>query len=121
MTQRIVSSLYFYIGIPAFNRANLVHVLALEINERACEAFPNSVDLWLLRIELVNKTQTQSESVMAEDQLFQTALSKNGASFRLWSAYVEWIEKKWQDDVLKSDIVDDLLTVSKPIEYPFLV
>ncbi|KAI8576019.1 hypothetical protein K450DRAFT_258984 [Umbelopsis ramanniana AG] len=82
----------------------------LEINERACEAFPESVDLWLLRIELVDKTQTQSESVMAEDQLFQTALSKNGASFRLWSAYVEWIEKKWQDDVLQSDIVDELLT-----------
>lgn len=82
----------------------------LEISERACEAFPNSVDLWLLRIELVNNTQTQSESVMAEDQLFQTALGKNGASFKLWSAYVEWIEKKWQDDVLKSDIVDELMT-----------
>ncbi|CAO3681564.1 unnamed protein product [Umbelopsis ramanniana] len=82
----------------------------LEISERACEAFPNSVDLWLLRIELVNNTQTQSESVMAEDQLFQTALGKNGASFKLWSAYLEWIEKKWQDDVLKSDTVDELLT-----------
>jgi hypothetical protein len=99
-----------------FIRANFVYVLALEISERACEAFPNSVDLWLLRIELVNNSQTQSESVMAEDQLFQTALGKNGASFKLWSAYVEWIEKKWQDDVLTSDVVDELLTVSKSLE-----
>lgn len=93
----------------------------MEISERACEAFPNSVELWLLRIELVSNTQTQSESVMAENQLFQTALSKNGASFKLWSAYIEWIEKKWQDDVLKSDTVDELLTVSRSPEYQSIV
>lgn len=58
---------------------------------------------------------------MAENQLFQTALSKNGASFKLWSAYIEWIEKKWQDDVLKSDTVDELLTVSRSPEYQSIV
>ncbi|KAH8555222.1 U3 small nucleolar RNA-associated protein 6-domain-containing protein [Umbelopsis sp. PMI_123] len=85
---------------------------ALAIAEKACEAFPTSVDVWLKRIELVDNTQTQSESVMAEDQLFQTALNKNGASFKLWSAYVDWIEKKWQNDALKPDTVDELLTTA---------
>lgn len=78
----------------------------------ACNAFPKSVDLWLLRIDLVNNSETQTESAMSEDQLFQKALDNNGESFKLWSAYVEWIEKKWQDDVLANDVVDDLLTVS---------
>lgn len=70
------------------------------------------MDLWLLRIDLVNNSETQTESAMSEDQLFQKALDNNGESFKLWSAYVEWIEKKWQDDVLANNVVDDLLTVS---------
>jgi hypothetical protein len=59
----------------------------------------------------VNDNQTQTDSAMTENQLFQTALDSNGESFKLWSAYVEWIERKWQDDALTSDIVDDLFTV----------
>jgi hypothetical protein len=116
MRQAKVKISVVHISIQCYIINNHSYIVALAIAEKACEAFPTSVDVWLKRIELVDNTQTQSESVMAEDQLFQTALNKNGASFKLWSAYVDWIEKKWQNDALKPDTVDELLTVSGAIQ-----
>lgn len=65
-----------------------------------------------MRIELTGVAGEQTDSVMSEEELFQTALNKNGESFKLWSAYVQWIEKQWQDDALTSDNVGELMTVS---------
>jgi hypothetical protein len=66
----------------------------------------------LTELLLVNDTEEVTESVESEEQLFQLALNKNGESFKLWSTYVDWIEKKWKDDALNREAVDELMVVS---------
>ncbi|CAM0143018.1 U3 snoRNP protein [Umbelopsis sp. WA50703] len=85
---------------------------ALSIAIHACDVFTKCVDLWLARIELVNDTEEVTESVESEEQLFQLALNKNGESFKLWSTYVDWIEKKWKDDALNREAVDELMVIA---------
>ncbi|GAB5585659.1 U3 snoRNP protein [Umbelopsis nana] len=107
--KQLMSEKMYLLWIQLFRSQNeTTQALAIAVN--ACNAFPKCVDLWLTRINLVNDNQTQTDSAMTENQLFQTALDSNGESFKLWSAYVQWIERKWQDDALTSDIVDDLFT-----------
>jgi U3 small nucleolar RNA-associated protein 6 len=65
-----------------------------DVAARGLEYYPNSVTLWILRIQLSKEDHAQQSAFYAE------ALDLNPTSLTLWSSYKDWILKEQDPDTL---------------------
>ncbi|KAJ1916740.1 U3 snoRNP protein [Mycoemilia scoparia] len=65
----------------------------------ATEAFPNSPDLWIARIniEMGNAKKGSKAGKRLDSLILDSALSSNAGSYALWYKWLSWIEWQWKN------------------------
>ncbi|ORZ03431.1 U3 small nucleolar RNA-associated protein 6-domain-containing protein [Syncephalastrum racemosum] len=79
---------------------------ALDSAKKGVEAYPHSVKIWLLRLELLR----DDEDRIDPKELYLKSLNKNPASKELWSAFCNWIQSRYDAKELNEPEADELYT-----------